>query len=73
MEHLKGRKIENDIVNKYGITVVPAKTVLTHEAIRLIINHNIDPQSIILCPRDQAIYQSSQMVQESVSKSKEIF
>ncbi|MNO56147.1 Cyclic di-GMP phosphodiesterase response regulator RpfG [compost metagenome] len=73
MEYLIGRKIENDIVNKYGITVVPAKSVLTHEAIRLLINHNIDPQSIVLCPRDQAMYQSSQTVHDTVCKSKELF
>lgn len=73
MEHLIGRKIDNDIVNKNGITIVPAQTVLTREAIRLIINHNIDPRAVILCSRDQAIYQSNQLFQETVSKSKELF
>lgn len=73
MRHLIGRRVDRDIVNKNGIVVVPAKTVLTHDAIRLIINHKIDLNSIIFSARDLLIIQSSQMMQETVRKSKELF
>lgn len=73
MEHLIGRKVEHDIINNNGLVVVPAKTILTHDAIRLIINHKIDLESIIFSARDILMIQSSQMIQETVSRSKEIF
>lgn len=73
MERLVGRKIERDIINKNGLVVVPANTILTHDAIRLIINHNIRLGSIIFSSRDILMMESNQMMQETVSKSKEIF
>ncbi|URN92692.1 MAG: HD-GYP domain-containing protein [Candidatus Pristimantibacillus lignocellulolyticus] len=78
MEHLIGRKVENDIINSFGITIVPAETILNHEAIRLLNNHRIDVNSIILATKESNKnnndnVQLSNSFQQTVSKSKELF
>lgn len=73
MVHLIGKRVEHDIVNAYGITIVPAQTILNEEAIRLLNNHNIDVDSLVLASDVKVTSPSSQMVQQTVSKSKELF
>lgn len=72
MEHLIGKKVESDILNAYGITIVPAKTILNHEAIRLLINHRIEENSILLASDAIKNVQLNQSVQQAVFKSKEL-
>ncbi|RKN65463.1 HD-GYP domain-containing protein [Paenibacillus ginsengarvi] len=78
MDYLIGKRIARDIVNKIGITVVPAQTFLTHEVIKLIVNHKIDPESILFAPDttggvDKTLAPPSKLVQQAVTKSKQLF
>lgn len=76
MEHLIGKRTENDIINAHGITIVPAKTILNHEAIKLLINHSIEMDTVIFSSEEKATttaFPSEQVFQQTVSKSKELF
>ncbi|MGG1635085.1 phosphohydrolase [Paenibacillus sp. FSL A5-0031] len=77
MEQLIGKKMKYDILNAYGVTIVPADSVLTRESIQILINHRIDLSSIALAYEDKPIQQSSiqigELVQQTVNISKELF
>ncbi|MFC4598428.1 HD-GYP domain-containing protein [Cohnella hongkongensis] len=48
MDHLIGQKVLTDVVNRYGVTIIPAQTVLNHESVKLLLNHKIDEFSLSL-------------------------
>jgi len=75
MEHLIGRKVTNDIINNYGVTIIPAQTIMNHESIKLIYNHKIDVDSIILSSEVETnkYVQTNKLVQDTVTRSKELF
>ncbi|MFF2481777.1 HD-GYP domain-containing protein [Paenibacillus sp. NPDC058071] len=80
MEHLIGKKVLTDIVNAYGTTVVPANTILTYEALRLIVNHKIDLRALSFTPSPAAVEANqpdkkavNKLVRRTVAKSKELF
>lgn len=77
MEQLIGKKMKYDILNAYGVTIVPADSVLTSESIQILINHRIDLSSIALAYEHKPIQQSSiqigELVQQTVNISKELF
>jgi len=77
MEQLIGKKMKHDILNAYGVTIVPADSVLTHESIQILINHRIDLSSIALTselkPVQQTSIQIGELVQQTVNVSKELF
>ncbi|WP_138752814.1 HD-GYP domain-containing protein [Paenibacillus sinopodophylli] len=77
MEQLIGKKMKNDILNAYGVTIVPADSILTKESIQIMINHRIDLDSIITTfdhkPVAETTIQLGELVQQTVSVSKELF
>ncbi|WP_282937604.1 HD-GYP domain-containing protein [Paenibacillus sp. RC67] len=46
--HLMGKKVKNDIINAFGVTVLPAQTVINHEAVTVLMNHRIPFDSIAI-------------------------
>lgn len=76
MNHLVGKKVEHDILNKYGVTIVPAQTILNHDAIKLLISQKIDINDIdffITTTDTNKTTQSSEFIQQTVTKSKALF
>ncbi|MFX3632312.1 MAG: HD-GYP domain-containing protein [Candidatus Pristimantibacillus sp.] len=77
MNHLIGKKVERDIINSYGITIVPAQTIINPEAIKLLISHKIDTDLILFSSEinENAIIknQSNKLIRQTVSRSKELF
>lgn len=47
MDELLGKIIKHDIVNAYGVTIIPARTKLHTDHLLLIDKHGIDPGSMI--------------------------
>lgn len=77
MEQLIGKKIKHDILNAYGVTIVPADSVLTPESLQIIINHRIDMNSLVLASDKKPVQENSiqigELVQQTVTVSKELF
>jgi len=48
MEHYLGKRAKEDIVNSYGVTIVPANTTIDGDALELIIKHRVNADTIIL-------------------------
>ncbi len=76
MEHLIGRKVLADVINNYGVTIIPAQTVLNYESVKLLYNHKIDEFTLSLehaAERQEAGEQSRKLLKQTVSRSKELF
>ncbi|MCL6603891.1 MAG: HD-GYP domain-containing protein [Paenibacillus sp.] len=75
MEHLVGKKINKDIMNAYGVTVIPAKSIINHESLRLLRSHRIDIDLISFSSNLQGNTnaESVALVRNTVSFTKEIF
>jgi HD-GYP domain-containing protein (c-di-GMP phosphodiesterase class II) len=77
MEQLIGKRTKHDILNAYGVTVVPAEAVLTPESLQILINHRIDINSIMFAsdrkPVQVKSIQIGELVQQTVTVSKELF
>ncbi|WP_419871822.1 HD-GYP domain-containing protein [Candidatus Pristimantibacillus sp. PTI5] len=77
MEQLIGKRTKHDILNAYGVTVVPAEAVLTPESLQILINHRIDINSIVFAsdrePVQEKSIQIGELVQQTVTVSKELF
>ncbi|WP_028551679.1 HD-GYP domain-containing protein [Paenibacillus sp. UNC451MF] len=73
MDHLLGRKVKHDIINAYGATVLPARTVITSDELAVLINHKISLDSIVI---DSTIYEedteSMAVLKQTVDASKEL-
>lgn len=74
MDNYLGRKIKNDLINSYGVTVVPAGSVLNHEHIQLLKKHKIDFMDILFVYEEgfEAV-PCSETVHQVVNVSKELF
>lgn len=77
MEQLIGKRTKHDILNAYGVTIVPAEAVLTPESLQILINHRIDINSIVFAsdrkPVQEKSIQIGELVQQTVTVSKELF
>lgn len=77
MEQLIGKRMKHDILNAYGVTIVPADSVLTRESVNILINHRIDLYSLTLAEDQKPVAENSiqlgELVQQTVTISKELF
>ncbi len=76
MEHLIGRKVLADVINKYGVTIIPAMTVLNEDSVKLLYNHRIDESTLALEPlpaQREASSQNRKLLKQTVTRSKELF
>jgi len=83
MEHLIGRKVLADVINHYGVTIIPAQTVLSNDSIKLLNNHRIELDALSLAAAEKSVepdaapvssYERKNLeVQQAVSRSKELF
>jgi HD-GYP domain-containing protein (c-di-GMP phosphodiesterase class II) len=72
MDNYLGRTIKNDLINAYGVTVIPAKSKLNAEHLELIRKQRIDVLDIIFVDEQQAP-SYRQMANSVVDSSKEMF
>ncbi|WEK53704.1 MAG: HD-GYP domain-containing protein [Candidatus Cohnella colombiensis] len=73
MDHIVGQTIVNDIINEYGVTIVPANTTISKESLQLILNHKIDLESISFLRREESREELTTLVNETVKKAKGLF
>ncbi len=76
MEHLIGRKVLADVINNYGVTIIPAKTVLNEDSVKLLYNHRIDEFTLsleALSAQLEASSQNRKLLKQTVTRSKELF
>jgi putative nucleotidyltransferase with HDIG domain len=66
-----GKKIKNDITNSYGTLLIPAKTRLNEDHVKLLKNHVVDPISIRFVTKDEETCRQS--IKQAVDTSKELF
>lgn len=72
MDNYLGRTIKHDLINAYGVTVIPAKSVLDAGHLELIRKQRIDIFDIVFMEEEQeSTYQ--QMVGRAVDSSRELF
>ncbi|MBC8080684.1 MAG: HD-GYP domain-containing protein [Gorillibacterium sp.] len=75
MEELIGKMLKNDIINAYGVTILPALSVINEDSLKLLNNHKIDMDSIsfIRTIRQKEAAESKALVQKTIATSKGIF
>lgn len=74
MDSYLGRIIKNDLINSYGVTVVPAGSLLNEEHIQILKKHKIDAiDMIFLSQMELEHIDCSETVDQLVDLSKEIF
>ncbi|WP_019908350.1 HD-GYP domain-containing protein [Paenibacillus sp. HW567] len=73
MERYLGRKVKNDLINSYGVTVIPANSILNEEHLELIRKQKIDILDIIFINEDGQGPSCRELVYNAVSLSKELF
>jgi putative nucleotidyltransferase with HDIG domain len=73
MDNYLGRTIKNDLINAYGVTVIPAKSKLNAEHLELIRKQRIDVIDIIFTDEAEQAPPYQQMVNSVVHSSKELF
>lgn len=78
MEQLIGKKVQHDILNAYGVTIVPANSFISRESLQIIMNHRIDLNAIVLASEQKSSnpkksIQIGELVQQTVNVSKELF
>lgn len=73
MDNYLGRTIKNDLINAYGVTVIPAKSKLNVEHLELIRKQRIDVIDIIFMDEAEQAPPYQQMVNSVVDSSKELF
>lgn len=76
MEHLIGQKVLADVINNYGVTIIPANTVLNEDSVKLLYNHRIDEFTLSLEPaaaQQEANSQNRKLLKQTVTRSKELF
>jgi len=71
VEYLLGKTAKEDIINSYGVTVVPAMTVITEHSLRLMAKHKIDPAAVLILLKDTAV--AEEPLVDSVMKCVEDF
>ncbi|WP_079911968.1 HD-GYP domain-containing protein [Paenibacillus sp. 32352] len=74
MEHLIGKQVKHDIINAYGATVLPARTIIDHEALTVLSNHRIPPEHIavvdLTLPEEDG--EAAALLEQTVAVSKEL-
>jgi len=74
MEHLIGKQVKHDIINAYGATVLPARTVIDHEALAVLSNHRIPLEHIavvdLTLPEEDG--EAAALLEQTVAVSKEL-
>ncbi|MHA6533010.1 HD-GYP domain-containing protein [Paenibacillus sp. BAC0078] len=73
MERYLGKKVKNDLINSYGVTVIPANSILNEEHLELIRKQKIDILDIIFVNEDGQGPSCREMVYNAVNLSKELF
>lgn len=73
MERFVGKKIKNDLINAYGVTVVPARSILNTEHLELISKHKINTFDMIFIDAEEPGPAYSTMVHEVVDVSRDLF
>lgn len=72
MDNYLGRTIKNDLINAYGVTVIPANSKLNAEHLELIRKQRIDAMDIIFTDEAEQAPPYQQMVNSVVDSSKEM-
>ncbi|GAA4841211.1 HD-GYP domain-containing protein [Paenibacillus vulneris] len=74
MEHLIGKQVKHDIINAYGATVLPARTIIDHEALTVLSNHRIPLEHIavvdLTLPEEDG--EAAALLEQTVAVSKEL-
>jgi HD-GYP domain-containing protein (c-di-GMP phosphodiesterase class II) len=73
MEKYLGRTIKNDLINAYGVTVIPARSKLNAEHLELIRKQKINTFDIIFMDDAEAAPSYQQLVHNVVDTSKDLF
>ena len=73
MDKYLGRTIKNDLINSYGVTVIPAKSKLNVEHLELIRKQRINTFDIIFMDEAELAPSSQQIVHKLVDTSKDLF
>ncbi|MDF2671698.1 MAG: family phosphohydrolase, partial [Paenibacillus sp.] len=73
MEHLLGKIVKNDVVNSYGVTIVPAKSIINDEFMKLLLNHKISVDSIILAQDVPESIKPTASVHQAVNRTRQLF
>lgn len=73
-QELAGKKTKYDIVNRQGVVLVPAESILNPDAIKLLEQHAIDPFDIVVMSLDSSRPEApSRRVKDAANYSKELF
>ncbi|MFD1773504.1 HD-GYP domain-containing protein [Paenibacillus rhizophilus] len=74
-EHLSGKKVKFDIVNKNGAVLVPADSVLNPATLRLLQQHEINPFDVVVqaVKEEDTLESPSKLIQEAAHYSKYLF
>ncbi len=72
MNSLLGEKVSNIVVNRYGLVIIPANTVIGRRQLDLINQHKIDPYSITL-ERDDGHTYCRELTKQTVDHSIGLF
>ncbi|WP_256759377.1 HD-GYP domain-containing protein [Cohnella sp. WQ 127256] len=73
MEYLLGKASKYDITNHYGLTIVPADTLINDDYLELMRKHRIDLDSIILDLENYNGDIHPKILQQTVNRSKDLF
>lgn len=77
MEQLIGKQIKHDVLNVYGVTIVPANSIITRETLQLMSNHRVDINTVVLLTEQKDAtrtrLQTHELVGQTVALSKELF
>ncbi|WP_235775588.1 HD-GYP domain-containing protein [Paenibacillus sinensis] len=69
-----GKKAKYDIMNRQGVVLVPAHSVLNQDAIKLLELHNVDPIDIVVMSLEEARLESPAiLLSDAVGYSQELF
>ncbi|QWU18210.1 HD domain-containing protein [Paenibacillus sophorae] len=74
-EHLSGKKVKFDIVNKNGAVLVPADSVLNEDTLRLLQQHEINPFDVLVQAAEDHTPPGSpsKLIQEAANYSKHLY
>lgn len=73
MKRLLGKKLKYDVINNFGLTIVPAQSIINEEHIDLMNKHHIDVDSVAIEIVKQALDLTSISLQRTIDRSKELF
>lgn len=72
-----GHKLKNDVTNAYGVTIIPARTIIEERHLALLVKHGVDPESLIFVhsqrERETKADKQDVKVRHAVQASKSLF